>query len=980
MSLPLADLPVLSRLLDEALALEPDRRDAWLDALPPEHEHLHPALCTMLDLQRSELHVAFLADGPKLADDLADASAARPGDRVGPYRLIREIGRGGMGAVWLADRADGTLKRQVALKLPRLTFGADMAKRMARERDIGALLEHPNIARLYDAGIDADGQPYLALEYIDGEPLDAWCRSKALGVPGRLRLFLRIVRAVAYAHGRLVVHRDIKPSNVLVTADGQAHLLDFGIARLLEESPPDDGHRAQDPDQALTPHYASPEQLRGEAITVASDVYSLGVLLFELLTERLPHELADRSLTALKEAVLEREPPLASTRAQAHRTAVQLRGEIDAIIAKALKRVPGERYATADAMAEDIERHLGGERVLAHPDHLAYRVSKTLRRHRASFAAATAVLLALLGGSAIALVEAKRANDTAHHAKVIKDFVVGVFQVYAHGKPARAELRELPVELLVERGTKLIETQFAAQPRLQSELYGVVAGMFAGIGAHELTIEAASRQLEAQTVTGASGTERAQSMLRLAQALLAQGRSDDAQTLVQAALALAGSDSALQPRILLLQAHLLLQSGARDEGMRVLEEAEQAMTGKADLIVDAAHARSLRANLLVRAGRYDEALALIGSAVDDAISAEGPLSPTAIDIRLVMAYNLTRQGRGDEARPLREAALEALRASGTAGEVRAALEEAEFLATLAPKQQVHFEAAREAIERDRALIAARGPLVPARVRATIDFALGRAYLAWGDLRRADPLISSGAGVLRTEAGTVRDRDIYADAQASAAMLAGRHDEAESYFLEALEMQRLMGADRHPDRAFDHARRAFNRSMQGRFDEAEAILAAVPPLATRGADPATIAGDREFAARTLARIKLDRGDAAAALALLPAADTEGAVPYPFDPPLLRGEVLCALGRRSEGLALLERSLRLHRDIDYGHSPQLARAQGVTGLCALAAGQRARAAELAELARVSLREQTEVSPYFRRPSERLDALLKAPPTRA
>src|SRR6185503_16576262 len=226
---------------------------------------------------------------------------------------------------------------------PRLAWGAGLAERMACERDIGALLAHPNIARLYDAGVDASGRPYLALEYIDGQPLDAWCDSQALGVPERLRLFLQVARAVAYAHGRLVVHRDLKPSNVLVTADGQAHLLDFGIARLLHDAAPGDLGLTQEQGRVLTPHYASPEQIQGEPITVASDVYSLGVLLYELLTAPLPFQ--------------------ASTRARDNGTARALRGEIDAILGRALKRVPASRYAGVDALVQDIERHLNGERV-----------------------------------------------------------------------------------------------------------------------------------------------------------------------------------------------------------------------------------------------------------------------------------------------------------------------------------------------------------------------------------------------------------------------------------------------------------------------------------------------------------------------------------------------------------------------------------------------------------------------------------------
>ncbi len=327
------DSSMSSRLLEEAPDSGTADGEAWLQGLPAEHRHLEAHLREMLVARDRMQGTGLLGELPALdVQPVDDHAIAHPGDHVGPYRLIREIGRGGMGAVWLAERADGAFKRQVALKLPRLTWAAGLAKRMARERDIVAMLEHPNIARLYDAGADDQGRPYIALEHIDGVPIDQWCQDKSLTVLDKLQLVVQVARAVAYAHGRLVVHRDLKPSNILVTADGQARLLDFGIARLLRQ---DDVGVDEAPTlelgRVLTPHYAAPEQLEGKPVTVASDIYSLGVLAYQLLTGVLPHQPKRRTLGAIEEAILEGDSALASTRVGDKTIARQLRGDIDAI-------------------------------------------------------------------------------------------------------------------------------------------------------------------------------------------------------------------------------------------------------------------------------------------------------------------------------------------------------------------------------------------------------------------------------------------------------------------------------------------------------------------------------------------------------------------------------------------------------------------------------------------------------------------------
>jgi serine/threonine-protein kinase len=432
---------LLRALLDEALALPAGARQRWLDTLD-EHRSagLKPRLAALLANAAADdpgTAARLLETLPKVetgqfAPLPAAAAAERPGDIVGPYKLIRELGSGGMGSVWLAERTDMLQGRQVALKLPHGAWKrAGLAERLAREREILATLEHPNIARLYDAGVTPEGQPWLALEFVEGERLDAHCRSRALPVKARLQLFLQVARAVAHAHAHLVVHRDLKPANILVTAAGEVRLLDFGIAKLLDAEAAVESELTREAGRAFTPEYASPEQILGQPIGTASDVYSLGVVLYELLTDERPYRLDRAAPAAMAQAVAQATAGLAvsrpSTRApQARRRA--LRGELDTIVLKALKRQPQERYATVSAFAEDVQRHLEQRPVLAQPDSAGYRLRTFVRRHRLAVSAGTSVALALVAGATVATWQAQRARDEQQRAEEVAAFIGAVFK------------------------------------------------------------------------------------------------------------------------------------------------------------------------------------------------------------------------------------------------------------------------------------------------------------------------------------------------------------------------------------------------------------------------------------------------------------------------------------------------------------------------------------------------------------------------
>ncbi len=384
-------------------------------------------------------------DAPLVAALPEPPAEAPRGTRLGPYRLVREIGRGGMGVVHLAERADGAFEREVAVKLVRLGgLDGDLVRRFERERRVLAGLNHPGIARLLDGGVSGplpgapEGVPYLAMEYVAGEPITAFADRHRLSVPERIALFRSVCDAVQYAHQRLVVHRDLKPSNVLVGQGGRgagpgAHasadrrpaprvkLLDFGVATLLA----DDGEAATLTTPLLTPAYAAPEQIRGGTVTTATDVYALGVLLYELLTGRRPYDLRGLSPGAVERAVCETAPPAPSdvvreggdARARAERRGAtpdalrrRLRGDLDTIVATALRKDPARRYATAAALADDLARHLARLPVRARPDTLAYRAAAFVRRHTAGVAATVLVALALVGGLAAATHQARIAE------------------------------------------------------------------------------------------------------------------------------------------------------------------------------------------------------------------------------------------------------------------------------------------------------------------------------------------------------------------------------------------------------------------------------------------------------------------------------------------------------------------------------------------------------------------------------------------
>ncbi len=471
--------------------------------------------------------------GPLDASALVDGGPVE-GERVGPWRVLRPIGRGGMGRVDLVERADGAYAQQAALK--RLGLVAPgRVRRFLRERQILASLDHPGIARLLDGGVADDGAPYLVMEYVEGEPITAYADRRALGLRARLRLFLQVCDAVAFAHRHLVVHRDLKPSNVLVgeragttgapteagtgEADGVPHgaramLLDFGIARLLDADA-NDPLTAEGPGAPLTPGYAAPEQVAGEPVTTATDVWALGVLLYELIAGRRPIEAETRQAWA--EAVLTAVPTAPSVAAGTGTDARRLRGDLDAIALTALRREPEARYASAHDLAADLRRYLAGEPVLARAPSAWYRARRFAGRHRTAVAAAALVGLAVVAGVAATAWQAREARVAADESAATAGFLAGLFQ----GADPTASGDSLLALDLLARGARRIEADLADQPAVRAALYLVVGDSYLGLGRVDSAQAFARRALAARRPGGAAtdAAEAARARILLGRAL-----------------------------------------------------------------------------------------------------------------------------------------------------------------------------------------------------------------------------------------------------------------------------------------------------------------------------------------------------------------------------------------------------------------------------------------------------------------------------
>jgi tetratricopeptide (TPR) repeat protein/predicted Ser/Thr protein kinase len=891
----------LEFLLEQALAREAAERIGFLSANCPDDPDLVREVLSLVD-------AAGLHGGP--LERLSDAVRPEPAGGVeaddesiyiGPYRLVRELGHGGMGVVYLASRADGQYTRDVALKLaqsPLLDPGR--RDRFLAERDILARLSHRNIAALFDGGVTDEGHPYFTMEYVDGRPIDAYCDDERLDTAARVRLFLQVCDAVSAAHRSLVVHRDLKPTNVLVNAHGDVKLLDFGIAKLLDPVQPANQTRVAG--RLFTRDYASPEQVRGDAVTTASDVYSLGGVLYRLLTGAVAHRFDDDTPSHIEHVICDLEPPRPSA-AASPRVRRVLAGDLDNIVLKALSKDPVRRYASVERFAEDLDRCLRGLPVAARADSRAYRAGKFVQRHRVAVAASALVIVALVASTVATLVQAQRARASAARAQRVSTLVTDLFKL---AEPGTTEGGAITARELLDRGAERIEIALADDPDAQATMYGVVGRLYRNLALNEAAGRALERALELRRQTaGPESLPFAEALDNVAHLREESGEYTVAEQLHRRALAVRRRLTAPSPQLaasLEGLGRVLSASGRHTQAeaplMEALELRRRDSAAHGAELIETLHELALAR---LRGGNAPAGEPLFREAVELGRRLPG----ASADLRVKGLVNLARlrlrfERKPAEAELLYREALDLARRwypsghpdiavclSELAGVLRerGTLEEAEARATeaLAMLQSLYGPDHREVIvatQRLAGVLADRGRTADAdrlhrQALATSQSALGdghpltlgaqsdlAAFLqGQGELDEAGRLRTAGLEAARRAYG---EKDVYV-ARAWAALgefhaATGDATRAEGELRRALEIRRQLHAP--GDRRIADAQTSLAVVLidLDRPAEAEALLVEAVTMLER--QPETNRREREAAARHLANVRRGRSVQAA----------------------------------------------------------------------------------------------------------------------
>ncbi len=690
----------LQALFEEALEQPPETRTEWIARAAGSDSALRTDLEELVAADSSVIDQAVAGAARRLLGDTPATTEASLADRrFGPYRIVRELGRGGMGRVFLAERDDAQYRGQVAIKLLPNTASAGLQQRFRTERQLQADLQHPGIARLLDAGTSDEGEPYLVLEFVDGQPIDVYCRGHRLPVAARLRLVAELCDAVQFAHRNLVVHRDIKASNVLVTADGAPKLLDFGIAKLID---PDRVvalalHQTAELSRILTLEAASPEQLRGEPATTATDVYALGALLYRLLTGRGAHSAATTDPVTLSREILVSEPqrpslavlaPLpgdgdasesdaagtdtinfsAQLRTTPEKLSRALCGDLDTILLKALRKEPARRYASAAELADDLGRHLQRRPVLARGDSAGYLVRRFLARHSRAVSGVAVAAVAMIGLAAFYTAELAserdRAQREAQRAEAVSVFLTDLFESTT---PERSLGEWVSAGELLDLGAARIEQNLASEPAVQAALMRVIGSAYVGLGLLDPATDLLERALAVRENLGGPADALLGDVLHaLGQSRTTQGRFEEAEALLLRAMAtrraLRGDVHRDIAETHLAFAALHMSRLALDEGETHIEAADAVLAAlpspEPEVVISA---RLWRARLEQLRGRFDESIAGFREALELRTATAGADHPATLSVSSSLAQALTNAARFDEAEEINRELLEARR-------------------------------------------------------------------------------------------------------------------------------------------------------------------------------------------------------------------------------------------------------------------------------------------------------------------------------
>ena len=822
-------------LFDRAADLAPADRPAFLDAhaVGPDGE-------TDGALREEVERLLAFDDVPAgLLDGAPPAPPEAAPPEAGPWRLAERVGRGGMGEVWRADRpiGDDGLRQTAAVKLVRPGLGDDVAVRFRAERRILAGLDHPAIARLLGGGTASDGRPFLATEFVDGEPITAYADRRRLGVNERLALFVEVCEAVAYAHARLVVHRDLKPSNVLVADDGRVKLLDFGIAKLLDD---DGGLRTRTGRPVLTPAYAAPEQAAGGPVTTATDVYGLGVLLYELLVGARPAPGGDA--TRPSDAVTTagetggRVPPhpappddgggeggaagggavpdtgaLRSTTAERLRR--RLRGDLDRICLKALRADPARRYRGAAELGADVQRHLDGLPVEARPESRAYRVGKFVRRNRAAVAAAAVALLAVVGGAGAALWQAAEARAEADRAETVSGFLTGLF---SEADPDEAQGDTLTVFDLLALGVERSDA-LETEPEVRAEMLRTIGRSLASLGdpvQGDSLLRVAEGLLRS---SGASHDRLAQVLDDRSAAAYGLGRFEEAEALAKRGLSLSRDRSDRR-------ASLLISLGIALQKQGEYADAETALTDALALDMgpfQEAGALVQLATVLGETGDHEGARRALERAIPLFSETIGPNHPKTVRTGSHLATVLRLEGRPGDAEPIyRRAYADLLEVYGEdhLQTIAVAFSLGSTLNELG-RYDESTPLLADALDRADRVISPAHPLT-----SSVVYALARAREGNGQLRDAERLLRRSVAL--DEAALGEDHPFLAQTlQALAEVLRKRGTlrEAERAARRALTIQEAALAPDHPNAISTRGTLGYILLDDGRYSEAERFL-------------------------------------------------------------------------------------------------------------------------------------------------------------